>query len=171
VAEPPVPETPLEAAEFELSPEAELEPEVEALALEEELILEEPAPEPGPEQWPVESASWPEPEPVPELASEPEPAAAAEPEPEWQREEEPAWSMAEPEPDSERDFESSRVHVNGGSGHKSPDYESPMSAKTLEDSVKEMLRPMLRQWLDENLPRVLDAALREELHNPERRGN
>ena len=37
------------------------------------------------------------------------------------------------------------------------------SSKTLEDSVKEMLRPMLRQWLDENMSRVLTAALREEL--------
>ncbi len=46
-----------------------------------------------------------------------------------------------------------------------------MGAKTLEDSVKEMLRPMLKEWLEENMPRVLDATLREELSNLERRGN
>jgi hypothetical protein len=40
-----------------------------------------------------------------------------------------------------------------------------VSSKSLEDSVKEMLRPMLKQWLDENMPRVLTAALREELEN------
>ena len=28
-------------------------------------------------------------------------------------------------------------------------------AKTLEDSIKDMLRPMLRQWLDENMPRLV----------------
>ena len=37
------------------------------------------------------------------------------------------------------------------------------SQKTLEDSVKDMLRPMLKQWLDENMSRVLTAALKEEL--------
>ena len=30
---------------------------------------------------------------------------------------------------------------------------------------------MLREWLEENMPRVLDATLREELNNLERRGN
>jgi cell pole-organizing protein PopZ len=40
-----------------------------------------------------------------------------------------------------------------------------VSSKSLEDSVKEMLRPMLKQWLDENMQRVLTAALREELEN------
>lgn len=35
--------------------------------------------------------------------------------------------------------------------------------KSLEDSVKEMLRPMLREWLDENMPRILESALRDEL--------
>ncbi len=34
---------------------------------------------------------------------------------------------------------------------------------TLEDSVKDMLRPMLRQWLDENMPRMVTAALKDEL--------
>jgi cell pole-organizing protein PopZ len=28
-----------------------------------------------------------------------------------------------------------------------------------------MLRPMLRQWLDENMSRVLTSALRDELKN------
>ena len=30
-----------------------------------------------------------------------------------------------------------------------------------------MLRPLLRQWLDENMARVLTAALRDELENSE----
>ncbi len=55
--------------------------------------------------------------------------------------------------------------VNGGSDHEPNDYAGAVSSKSLEDSVKEMLRPMLRQWLDENMPRVLTAALREELEN------
>jgi cell pole-organizing protein PopZ len=33
----------------------------------------------------------------------------------------------------------------------------------LEGSVKDVLRPLLRQWLDENMTRVVSATLREEL--------
>lgn len=39
---------------------------------------------------------------------------------------------------------------------------SPM---TLEDSVKEMLKPMLREWLDDNMPRIVESAVKDELHN------
>jgi cell pole-organizing protein PopZ len=49
---------------------------------------------------------------------------------------------------------------NGGS-HGAPPLDA--SPKSLEDSVKDMLRPMLKQWLDENMARVLTAALKEEL--------
>ena len=70
------------------------------------------------------------------------------------------------------EFELNPTRVNGGSEHEPHDFASPVSSKSLEDSVKEMLRPMLRQWLDENMPRVLTAALREELENTDmqRRG-
>ena len=45
----------------------------------------------------------------------------------------------------------------------------PADRRSLEDSVKDMLRPMLRQWLDENMARVLTAALKDELKdNPAR---
>ncbi len=59
---------------------------------------------------------------------------------------------------------------NGGSGHKLHSLDTG-SEKSLEDSVKEMLRPMLQKWLDENMSRVLTQALREELEkSPARRG-
>jgi cell pole-organizing protein PopZ len=35
--------------------------------------------------------------------------------------------------------------------------------KTLEDTIKEMLKPLLMQWLDENMPRIVNEALREEM--------
>lgn len=35
--------------------------------------------------------------------------------------------------------------------------------RTLEDTVAEMLRPMLRQWLDDNMPRMVEKALRVEV--------
>ena len=56
--------------------------------------------------------------------------------------------------------------MNGSGAHQScAPSPSPLDAspRTLEDSVKDMLRPMLRQWLDENMARVLTAALKDEL--------
>jgi cell pole-organizing protein PopZ len=35
--------------------------------------------------------------------------------------------------------------------------------KTLEDTVREMLKPLLVQWLNENMPRIINDALREEI--------
>ena len=35
--------------------------------------------------------------------------------------------------------------------------------RTMEDTVAELLRPMLRQWLDANMPRIVEKALRVEL--------
>jgi cell pole-organizing protein PopZ len=34
---------------------------------------------------------------------------------------------------------------------------------TLESAVREMLRPLLVQWLNENMPRILENAIREEI--------
>ena len=39
----------------------------------------------------------------------------------------------------------------------------------LEGMVAELLRPMLRRWLDENMPRLVSAALKAEAENPSRR--
>jgi cell pole-organizing protein PopZ len=36
-------------------------------------------------------------------------------------------------------------------------------ARTLEDAVADLLRPMLRQWLDSNMPGIIEKALRSEL--------
>lgn len=35
--------------------------------------------------------------------------------------------------------------------------------RTLEDTVVELLRPMLRQWLDANMPRIVEKTLRAEM--------
>lgn len=40
----------------------------------------------------------------------------------------------------------------------------PRSASpTLEDLAREMLAPMLREWLDKNLPAIVQAAVRDEV--------
>lgn len=37
------------------------------------------------------------------------------------------------------------------------------SGRTLEDIVKEMLRPMLKEWLDKNLPTVVERLVEREI--------
>lgn len=37
------------------------------------------------------------------------------------------------------------------------------AANPFEDMVREMLRPMLKQWLDERLPGIVDAHVRAEI--------
>ncbi len=85
----------------------------------------------------------------------------------------PTWTKAASTPINE--FLPNGPKTNGGASHKHHhEFEAPVASKSLEDSVKEMLRPMLRQWLDENMNRVLTSALREELENAPpstRRGN
>lgn len=66
----------------------------------------------------------------------PEQAEAEEPVPE-------AESVLSPEP------EPVTAQVNGAEVHHD------IEGKTMEDSVKDMLRPMLRQWLDDNMERLI----------------
>ena len=63
----------------------------------------------------------------------------------------PAWQAEEPEPAFEPEPEPEPVaaYANGASAHRDE------AGKSLEDSVKDMLRPMLREWLDENMPRIV----------------
>ena len=42
------------------------------------------------------------------------------------------------------------------------------NARTLEDLVREMLRPMLTIWLDENLPRLVEQLVRAEIERVSR---
>ena len=37
------------------------------------------------------------------------------------------------------------------------------SGKTIEDLVKEMLRPMLKEWLDRNLPPMVERFVEREI--------
>jgi len=44
------------------------------------------------------------------------------------------------------------------------------NARTLEDLVKEMMRPMLKDWLDENLPGLVERIVRAEIERVARGG-
>ena len=41
-------------------------------------------------------------------------------------------------------------------------------ARSLEDSVREMLRPLLKAWLDENLPGIVERIVRSEIERVSR---
>jgi len=50
--------------------------------------------------------------------------------------------------------------------HREPNIESlPMgnANQTLEDLTRELLRPILKSWLDENLPQIVERIVREEI--------
>lgn len=113
---------------------------------------------------------------VPPSASEP---AAAQP----QAAEEPRVSLAEPEPEPVAPAAAAqfgRRLISEGAANASlaalselvnrtqrdPAIESlPMgqSNRTLEDLTRELLRPMLKAWLDENLPPLVERIVREEI--------
>lgn len=44
------------------------------------------------------------------------------------------------------------------------------NAKTLDDIVRDMLRPMLRAWLDDNLPPLVERLVRQEIERVARGG-
>jgi cell pole-organizing protein PopZ len=44
------------------------------------------------------------------------------------------------------------------------------NARTLEDLVREMMRPMLKEWLDENLPGLVERIVRAEIERVARGG-
>jgi len=42
------------------------------------------------------------------------------------------------------------------------------NARTLDDLVKDMLRPMLKSWLDDNLPSLVERLVRAEIERVSR---
>jgi len=149
---PPAPEP----APFYVAPEPEPQPEAQTFA------APEPEPEPFSESEPgaelvltdFEAEAMIEETSQIDVSSEPEAA------PEW-RSETPSWAIR-----AESSSEPERASALSN-GHGAEALEA--SHKTLEDSVKDMLRPMLQRWLDENMTRVLTAALQDELRDNPRR--
>lgn len=46
----------------------------------------------------------------------------------------------------------------------------PKEGRSLEDVVKELMRPLLREWLDRNLPAIVEAQVQAEVERIARRG-
>ena len=111
----------------------------------------EPPPPPEPE--PVAVAP-PPPPPAPEPA--PAPVFAAQPAP-------PAFDMAQLLSDQ---TSSAVTSAFGQLAHTV----LTNNARTLEDLVKDMLKPMLKSWLDDNLPTMVERLVRAEIERVARGG-
>ena len=46
---------------------------------------------------------------------------------------------------------------------------SAQQGQTLEDIVRELMRPMLKQWLDDNLPSIVEEKVQAEVERIARR--
>ncbi|MDI1364023.1 MAG: PopZ family protein [bacterium] len=141
-----------EAAAAPPEPEPEPEPAYEAPVEDDVLDLTDPiAPEPEPAQEPFESVgdidvyspSTPEPEP----------------------------SYTPPPSAFNRDDVAENLVGDHAAGLAASAFGSlsaavlmPRDGRTLEDVVRELLKPLLKSWLDENLPRIVEAKVEEEVH-------
>ena len=139
------------------------------------------APEPEPEAEPVQAAApvfEPEPEPAVEeddgaleLTDKVEslgdldvytPAVSEEPEA-------PAYEPPPAPPAPAMDIGDGLVGAVAASaaasafGQLSRSIQMPADGRTLEDVVRELLRPLLKQWLDDNLPAIVQATVDKEV--------
>jgi cell pole-organizing protein PopZ len=67
------------------------------------------------------------------------------------------------EPDSLSVFTSGSAFIHGVTGDEPHSDKPTVSPRKLDRSAAELLRPMLRQWLADNMPRIVEEALRSEL--------
>ena len=158
-------DAPAEGATEAAAPAPEPEPEPEAPA------APPPAPEPEPEPVKAEAPPpAPEPEPVVEAEEEDEPLeltqrvetvgdldvveAAPPPAPAPAPAPEPAPSLVSPE---------AAVAAASAFGALSAAIAMPREGRTLEDVVRELLQPLLKQWLDDNLPKIVQEAVQAEV--------
>jgi cell pole-organizing protein PopZ len=145
------------------APPAEAEAEAAPVA-----IAAVPAPEPEPE---------PEPEPavedVLELTQRVEPPAEtvgdldvyAKPEPELTPVPEPTPEVVAVAAGDDEELvgESTAFAAASAFGNLTAAITLPAAGRTLEDLTRELLRPLLKAWLDENLPRIVESKVAEEV--------
>ena len=144
-------------APAEAAPAPEPEPVAEEPPVEEDDVLELTDPIEPPS--PVESLGDIDvysPEPEPEPAPPPPPPPAPEPAPA------PSFSRDEQVENLVGDHAANLAATAFGS--LSSALLMPKDGRTLEDVVRELLRPLLKEWLDQNLPRIVEAKVEEEVH-------
>lgn len=168
VASEPKSESEAEEAPLELADQVEDEADEEPLELDDEVVEEEPelelvdaedAPEPETGQDSEEPA---QPSPSEPAAAAPEPAPA-DPKP---APADPFVPTVLPTVKDEERIISGNTEDYGVNQFASLERQIRMgqAGETLEDVVKGLLKPMLRGWLDENLPGLVERLIQEEIH-------
>ena len=97
-----------------------------------------------------EDVAEPEPEPEPEPESEPDPV-------------EDLMVVDDDKLISEEVEEVSAASMSGLTAVLAANAAVGDGNQTLEQLVKDVLRPVLKQWLDDNLPEIVDGIVREEV--------
>jgi cell pole-organizing protein PopZ len=145
----PAPET-----QPEPEPAFEAAPEPAAEEKDEVLDLVDPIPAPVETHGDLDVFSAPPPRAPEPPAYEPEPAPAFTPA--------PAPRLA-PEPDEPLISSHAAGAAASAFGSLSAAIAMPKDGRSLEDVTRELLRPLLKAWLDENLPRIVSAKVEEEV--------
>lgn len=153
-------------AGFDAAPDAQNDPvpaEESADVLELTAAMEAMA-EPAPEFRTIDSDSdvvFGEPNPEPEPDFEPEPPRAA------YRPAEPRRAMFEERVEQQLMSDHTTATVSSAFGSLAHTVLA-QNARTIDDLVREMLRPMLKAWLDENLPTIVERLVRAEIERVSR---
>ena len=105
----------------------------------------------------------PAPEPEPVLESRHDIEAPAAPEPE------PVAFAASPLDDEPLVSEPTADETASAFGQLTRSIGMPRADRTLEDLVRELLNPLLKAWLDEHLPAIVQAKVEEEVERIARR--
>ncbi len=104
--------------------------------------------------------------------------SGADPEPEPDFEPEPEPMMAEPDPETSNPSEDEDSLLGEASAGAAAGMFAALSenlrvssdqGQTLEGIVRELLRPMLKQWLDDNLPAIVEEKVQAEIERVARR--
>lgn len=144
--------------------------------------VEDPEP---PDPWAEESV-FPEPmaEPEPDFPPPPPPPRAAPRRPpppafdDFEDDEPPPPPRRRARPESDEGLISRRVaedashhftHLARELGDDLSIGPMPVGIRTVEDVVRELLRPLLKEWLDENLPTVVERLVQQEIDRMIRR--
>ncbi len=124
----------------------------------------------------VEVEAEPEVDPEPEIEMrDPEPEPQAEPEPEIEEEPEEEVMVAPTPKSVPSDILSSTTQNAAMNSISKLTKQMPINNSrsydgvTLEDIVREMLHPMLREWMDDNLPPMVERIVQKELEKLARR--
>lgn len=131
-------------------------------------VEDESTPRPREEEAPLAIEMDEEPPPEPPRVVRPEPVAVAADEPPPPRAPTPDELTADDRLLSQRAAAASLAAMSElvTRSHREPDIESlPMgnANQTLEDITRELLRPILKTWLDANLPQLVERIVREEI--------